>query len=365
MSEILVGMSGGIDSTVAAWLLKQQGHNVTGITMSIWKPDRPFHGDPNRDACFAPSEMHDISKTRDLCRKIGIQHIVLDISDEYERTVLKNFREEYLNGHTPNPCVWCNQKIKFGAMVDGARKAGLNFDFFATGHYARIEYRNGRYALMRGKDLSKDQSYFLYRLNQEQLGCTLFPLGNYTKTEIRKIDTELGFHPSDQTESQDFYSGPYSDLLDVQPAEGNIVDEAGRILGRHQGMWNYTIGQRKGLGVSAERPLYVIALNPERNEVVVGYEERTGNTMVTADQVNWVASTPQTGRLSGLDNSSGILSARIRSAGYPAPCSVNVLEDGRICASFERPVKSAACGQSLVIYDGDSVLCGGIIDSAK
>lgn len=357
MSKVLVGMSGGIDSTVAAWMLKQQGHQVTGVTMSIWKPDRPFHGDPSRDSCFAPSEKHDITKTRALCDKLGIEHIVLDISDLYEQTVLKNFRDEYLSGHTPNPCVWCNQKIKFGAMVDIAREKGLDFDFFATGHYARIEKAGSRYALKKGLDEAKDQSYFLYRLSQNQLATTLFPLGSYTKSEIRKIDRENGFHPEDQSESQDFYSGPYSDLLEVEPKEGNIVDEKGNILGRHQGMWNYTIGQRRGLGVSADKPLYVIALNPQRNEVVVGYEDRTANMVVTAGQVNWVA-------VADLEKPVHA-TAKIRSAGAAVPCTVAKLEDGRISAVFDVPVKSATCGQSLVVYDDDTVLCGGIIDSAN
>ena len=357
MQKVLVGMSGGIDSTVVAWMLKKQGYQVTGVTMSIWKPDRPFHGDPNRDSCFAPSEKHDISKTKALCEKIGIEHIVLDISDLYEQTVLKNFRDEYLSGHTPNPCVWCNQKIKFGAMVDIAREKGLEFDYFATGHYARIEKLGDRYALKKGLDTAKDQSYFLYRLSQKQLSTTLFPLGSYTKAEIKKIDRENGFHPENQTESQDFYSGPYSDLLEVEEKPGNIVDTNGKVLGHHKGMWNYTIGQRRGLGIAADRPLYVIALRPSRNEVVVGYEEDTKNTVVTADNVNWVA-------LAGLENPVKA-TAKIRSAGSAASCTVTQLEDGRIQAVFDTPVNAATCGQSLVVYDNDTVICGGIIDSAK
>jgi tRNA-specific 2-thiouridylase len=356
MQKVLVGMSGGIDSTVVAWMLKKRGYQVTGVTMSIWKPDRPFHGDPNRDSCFAPSEKHDIKKTKALCDRIGIEHIVLDISDLYEQTVLKNFRDEYLSGRTPNPCVWCNQKIKFGAMVDIAREKGLDFDYFATGHYARIEKLGERYALKKGLDAAKDQSYFLYRLSQKQLSTTLFPLGSYTKDQIRKIDLENGFHPENQTESQDFYSGPYSDLLGVEAKTGNIVDTKGKVLGKHNGMWNYTIGQRRGLGIAADRPLYVIALRPSRNEVVVGYEEDTKNTVVTAANVNWVA-------VSGLEKPVHA-TAKIRSAGNAALCTVTQLEDGRIQAVFDSPVNAATCGQSLVVYDNDTVLCGGIIDSA-
>lgn len=357
MADVLVGMSGGIDSTMVAWLLKQQGHNVKAVTMSIWKPDRPFHGNPERDSCFGPSEKHDLGKIRALCEKIGIEHIALDISDVYENTILKYFRDEYLSGHTPNPCVFCNQKIKFGAMIDEAERAGIRFDYFATGHYARIEKQGGRYLLKRGKDLLKDQSYFLYRLSQQQLSRVLFPLGDYTKAEIRKMDAELGFHPGTQTESQDFYSGPYSDLLDVEPREGNIVDTSGKVLGKHNGMWNYTIGQRKGLGVSAPHPLYVVALHPERNEVVVGTEDQVIHCIVTASDVNWVS----------VDSIKEPMKAeaKIRSTGNPVPCTVSTLADGRICASFDLPVKAATRGQSLVVYSADTVLCGGIIDSAN
>ncbi|MBR4426665.1 MAG: tRNA 2-thiouridine(34) synthase MnmA, partial [Spirochaetales bacterium] len=229
--RVLVGMSGGIDSSVAAYLLKQQGHEVLGVTMSLWKEGRVFHGDFYKDACFSPNKEKEITETREICGKLGIEHTVLDISDLYESTVLRNFREEYLSGRTPNPCIWCNQKIKFGAMVEYARQAGLKFDKFATGHYARIEEKNGRFCLKRGIDPIKDQSYFLYRLSQRQLGSTLFPLGEMTKKEVREIDVKLGFHPQGHPESQDFYSGSYSDLLGVEPKSGDIVDTDGKVLG--------------------------------------------------------------------------------------------------------------------------------------
>ncbi len=348
-------MSGGIDSSVAAYLLKRQGHQVEGVTMSLWKEGRAFHGDFDKDACFSPNKEKEISETREICEKLGIRHTVLDISDLYESTVLKNFRDEYLNGRTPNPCVWCNQKIKFGAMVEYARAAGLDFDKFATGHYARIEQKGGRYCLERGKDPLKDQSYFLYRLSQRQLSGTLFPLGEMTKKEVREIDEKLGFHPQGHPESQDFYSGSYSDLLDVEPKAGDIVDTEGHILGRHNGIWNYTIGQRKGLGVSAPKPLYVISLDVAANRVVVGYEEHTVNTVVRASDINWV---------SVEDIPSPIhVSAKIRSTGTPVSCKVYVDGQDRLCAEFDTPVKAATCGQSLVIYDGDMVLAGGIISS--
>ena len=352
--KILVGMSGGIDSSVVAYLLKQQGHEVQGVTMALWKDGIVPSSKPVRDACFSPMEVQDIEKTKEICRILGIQHTVLDISDLYESTVIRNFREEYLNGRTPNPCIWCNQKIKFGALVDHAREAGLEFDKFATGHYARIVQEDGRFCLKRGKDPVKDQSYFLYRLSQKQLSNTIFPLGDMLKSEVRAVDEKLGLHPKGQSESQDFYSGSYADLLDVEPRSGEIVDLEGNVLGTHNGIWNYTIGQRKGLGVSAARPLYVLSLDVRNNRVVVGYEENTVNTTVRASKINWVS-------IESLDKPIHA-SAKIRSTGTPVSCEVYMDRMDRLCARFDVPVKAATCGQSLVIYDGDKVLAGGIIE---
>jgi len=357
MEKVLVGMSGGIDSSVVAYLLKEKGYDVQGITMTMWNDHIPFRGDPHKDACFSPGEVEDVEKAKEICAKLGIPHTTLDVSAVYESVVLDNFRHEYLNGRTPNPCVWCNQKIKFGALVDYAREAGIEFDYFATGHYARIEKKGDRYCLKRGVDPRKDQSYFLYRLSQKQLSGILFPLGEMEKTQTKEIDHILGFHPVEQTESQDFYSGHYSDLLDVKPTPGNIVDTEGNILGQHDGIWNYTVGQRKGLGISAPRPLYVLSLDPKRNEVVVGYEEMTANTSVTASQINWVSITSFEDGLEA--------QAKIRSTGNPVPCKVFNAQDGTVKAVFSVPVKAATCGQSLVVYDGPYVLFGGIIDKVE
>ena len=355
MARILVGMSGGIDSSVAAYLLKKQGHDVVGITMRVFKDDGKYNPTSDKNSCFSANKEEDIKKTAQICSQLGIEHKILDISDMYEAVVLRNFRDEYLNGRTPNPCVWCNQKIKFGAMVDAARNMGIGFDCFATGHYARISKNGLRYSLMQAVDKTKDQSYFLYRLSQKQLACTMFPLGEMTKAEVRKIDIELGFHEPDQTESQDFYSGRYTDLLDVQPKKGNIVNTDGVVLGTHNGFWNYTIGQRKGLGIADKMPLYVVALNPQKNEVVVGYEDRVNNSCVTASNIVW-------GAIEGLDSEIEV-TAKIRSTGIPVSGVLSVDSQDRLCLKFNASVKAATNGQSLVVYKDENVLCGGIIDS--
>ncbi len=348
-------MSGGIDSSVAAFLLKKQGHDVVGITMRVFKEDGKYKPSADKNSCFSANKEDDIEKTIQICRELGIEHKILDISDMYEAVVLKNFRDEYLSGRTPNPCVWCNQKIKFGAMVDAARNMGLGFDYFATGHYARIGKNGSRYSLMQAADKTKDQSYFLYRLSQKQLACTMFPLGEMTKTDVRKIDIQLGFHNAEQTESQDFYSGQYTDLLDVKPLKGNIINFAGQILGTHEGFWNYTVGQRKGLGIADKMPLYVVALNPEKNEVVVGYEDSVRNTSVTATNIVW-------GAIDALDSELEV-SAKIRSTGVPMEGKLSLDFQDRLCFNFRSSVKAATKGQSLVVYKDETVLCGGIIDS--
>ena len=353
--KVLIGMSGGIDSSVAAFLLKQQGHEVVGVTMTVWGGRTDLPQPKHSNSCYGPEREEDIQEIRTICRKIGIEHHILDLSSLYETVVLKNFKDEYLQGRTPNPCIWCNAKVKFGAMVEYARQKGLEFDKFATGHYARIVERDGRYAIARALDIKKDQSYFLYRLSQQQLAHTEFPLGSMTKEEVRKIDVEQGFHRAGHEESQDFYAGSYTDLLDVVNQTGNIVDKTGAILGTHQGIWNYTIGQRKGLGVSSEKPLYVLALRPSTNEVLVGYEEETRQTQVIASQLHWSL-------YPTLDH--GVeLKAKIRSAGNPTVAVVHLEDDGaRLVARFNDEVKAAAVGQSLVVYDGDAIVCGGIIE---
>ena len=362
--NILVGMSGGVDSSVCALLLKEQGHNVIGATMSIWGKDGVYKEIQNKinnlpkktthGACLGPDEKEDIEAARKVCKQIGIEFHVFDCAKQYEEIVLKNFKQEYLSGRTPNPCIWCNSLIKFDVLPKLAKLNGIEFDKFATGHYARLNKSdNGRYILKQGVSPNKDQSYFLYRLKQEQLANILLPLGDYTKDEIRYIAKLHGLDVADKPDSQDFYDGDYNELLEILPKKGNIIDTNGKILGEHQGIWNYTPGQRKGLKISSTEPLYVVELKKETNEVVVGFQDKTFKYNLIATKLNWIA----------LDKLERITkcTANIRSSQKAQDVTILPYGDN-VKVTFENMQKSIAPGQSIVFYDGDIVLGGGIID---
>lgn len=351
MRKVLVGLSGGIDSSVAMYLLLKQGYEVEGITMLIWSKDSPYPAPVSPNSCYNPDKSEDLAKIDEICAKLGVRHHVVDCSRLYERNVLANFRSEYMNARTPNPCIWCNALIKFGAMLDIARET-LDFDFFATGHYARISKCGNRFRLMKAVDGKKDQSYFLSRLSQKQLSATLFPLGDHTKDEIRRIDESLGFHAPGAVESQDFYGGDYSDLLSTPDRNGDIVlVDDGRKIGEHRGFWHYTIGQRKGLGIAWSEPLYVISLDPLANRVYVGTKERTFSSFLVAGNVNYV----------GFDSfDSRVYTVKIRSTSSGAPAFVSSTDEG-FRADFLSPVMALTPGQSAVVYDGDVVVASGII----
>ena len=354
--DILVGMSGGVDSSTAALLLKEAGHNVIGATMAIWgdkgmsvKINPSSHG-----ACLGPDEKEDIESAKKVCEELGIEFHVFDCASKYDEIVLKNFRDEYLKGRTPNPCVWCNSLIKFDVLPYIAKENGLKFDKFATGHYARVEKVDDRYLLKRGINPHKDQSYFLYRLKQRQLENILLPLGGYTKEEIRQIASKAGLEVADKPDSQDFYEGDYNELLGVSPKHGNIVDMSGKVLGEHEGVWNYTIGQRKGLGISSTEALYVVELRGETNEVVVGFKDKTFQDRLVADDLNWIAFDKLEGEIK--------CQAKIRSTQTPTDVTVRPIGEDKIEVVFDDMQKSIAPGQSVVLYDGDVVLGGGIIE---
>lgn len=364
--KVLVGMSGGVDSSVAALLLKEQGYEVIGATMSHWGKGEFFnslskklsnqeHKNQTHSACLCPDEETDIEQTREIAKSLGIEFHVIDCAKDYEEIVINYFKKEYMEGRTPNPCVCCNRYIKFGVFPELAKKAGIEFDKFATGHYAQIVENNGKYLLKRGINPKKDQSYFLYGLNQEQLSKTLMPLGTYTKDEIREIARKHGLIVADKPDSQDFYSGDYNDILDATPKKGNIVDIHGKILGKHEGFWNYTIGQRKGIGVAASAPLYVIELRKDTNEVVVAFKEDSLNGGLIASKIN----------LSSIEEVTTPIKCqvKIRSSQEPKHAVIEQLEDGNIKVVFEEKQPPIAIGQSAVFYDNETVLGGGIIES--
>lgn len=354
--KILVGLSGGVDSSVAALILKQQGHEVVGATMSIWGKDGMAAKSGHKNACYGPDEKEDIEEARKIAAQIGIPYYVFNCVEQYEQIVLDNFKSEYIQGRTPNPCVWCNALVKFGVLPLIAKENGIEFDKFATGHYARVKEKDGRFLLKRGIAPHKDQSYFLYRLKQEQLKNIILPLGNYTKDQIRKIAKDNGLEVAEKPDSQDFYDGDYNELLGVKEKDGNIVDLDGKVLGHHKGIWNYTIGQRKGIGVSATKPLYVLELRKDTNEVVIGPADKTFKKELTAVNLNWIA-------FDKLENERKVY-AKIRSTQQPTPVTITPNGDD-VDVVFDELQKSIAIGQSVVFYDEDVVLGGGVIDQVR
>ncbi len=354
--KILVGLSGGVDSSVAALILKQQGHEVVGATMSIWGKDGMAAKSGHKNACYGPDEKEDIEEARKIAAQIDIPYYVFNCVEQYEQIVLDNFKSEYIQGRTPNPCVWCNALVKFGVLPLIAKENGIEFDKFATGHYARVEEKDGRFLLKRGIAPHKDQSYFLYRLKQEQLKNIILPLGNYTKDQIRKIAKDNGLEVAEKPDSQDFYDGDYNELLGVKEKDGNIVDLDGKVLGHHKGIWNYTIGQRKGIGVSATEPLYVLELRKDTNEVVIGPADKTFKKELTAVNLNWIA-------FDKLENEHKVY-AKIRSTQQPTPVTITPNGDD-VDVVFDELQKSIAIGQSVVFYDEDVVLGGGVIDKVR
>ena len=340
MKKILVGMSGGVDSSAAALLLLQQGYDVTGCTLNLFE-----------------KEATDVNDAKEVCGKLGIEHITVNAPELFREQVVSDFAECYEKGETPNPCIICNEKIKFGVMLDFALENG--FDGIATGHYARIEKEGERSLLKRGDDIKKDQSYFLYRLSQHQLSHSIFPLFNMEKPQIRQLAEENGLITARKRDSQDICfinNGDYvsfiKDFTGRDFPDGNFLDTNGNVIGRHSGIINYTVGQRKGLGVTFGKPVYVCSKDAVNNTVTLGELSEIMTDTVTAEDINFIAVPEINGEVR--------CTAKVRYNMKDMPCTLT-MEGGRIKVKFDEAVKAVTKGQALVCYDGDSVLCGGRI----
>jgi tRNA-specific 2-thiouridylase len=369
--KIAVAMSGGVDSSAAAAVLQEQGHELIGFTMQLWNQRRGInvdeHGEPLPSRCCSLDDVYD---ARRVAEELGFPFYVLNLERDFERDVVQPFITSYLNGETPIPCISCNSRLKFASLDRLA--ASLGCEKVATGHYARVEYdaASNRHRLLRGRNLQKDQSYFLWELTQDQLSRALFPLGEMSKPEVRDVARQHSLAVAEKQESQEIcfvpdgdYAGFIDRYLDAEgeadriPPAGDLIDSGGAVVGKHGGIHHYTIGQRRGLGIAAERPLYVIAIDQSGNRVVVGSPEELLSSEFTAAGVNWVS----------FDNPSEPVRAdvRVRYRHEPVPAMITPLPDRRARVSFDQPQRAITPGQATVFYRDDEVMGGGWITKAR
>ncbi|RKD27922.1 tRNA (5-methylaminomethyl-2-thiouridylate)-methyltransferase [Caminicella sporogenes DSM 14501] len=359
-NKVVVGMSGGVDSSVAAYLLKKQGYEVIGVMMKIWQEPSEEYIE-SEDGCCGLSAADD---ARRVANKIGIPFYVVNFKSVFKEKVINYFIDEYLKGRTPNPCIACNRYIKFEELLKKAHSLGAYY--VATGHYARIIYddEKKRYLIKKSSAEMKDQTYTLYNLKQEQLKHILMPLGEYTsKEEIRKIAEEIGLDVANKPDSQEICFVPDNDYgnfieenIENKIEPGDFVDTKGNVLGKHKGIIHYTIGQRKGLGLSLGKPAYVINIIPEKNQVVIGENKDVFSFKLIAQDVNFISVDKLTKPLK--------VQAKIRYSAKPAEAVVKPLEKDKVIVEFENPQRAITPGQAVVFYDGDILVGGGIIEKA-
>ncbi len=353
--KVVVGMSGGVDSSVAAYLLKEQGYDVIGVTMQIWQDEELAVQEENGGCCGLSA----VDDARRVANDLDIPYYVMNFKKEFKENVIDYFVDEYLNGRTPNPCIACNRYVKWESLL--RRSLSIGADYIATGHYARVvQLENGRFTLQTSKTSAKDQTYALYNLTQEQLAHTLMPVGAYTKDEIRKIAEKINLRVANKPDSQDICfipDGDYASFIEEETKteilEGNFVTETGEVLGRHKGITHYTVGQRKGLGIALGYPAFVLEIRPETNEVVLGTKEASMTTTLHADHLNFMS-------VEDLTEKKRVF-AKIRYNHKGAYCTVEKSGDDEILCTFEEPQRAVTPGQAVVLYDGEHVLGGGTI----
>lgn len=357
--KVVVGMSGGVDSSVAAYLLKEQGYDVIGVTMQIWQEEDQAAQEENGGCCGLSA----VDDARRVANDLGIPYYVMNFKQEFKSSVIDYFLEEYLHGRTPNPCIACNRYVKWESLLK--RSLDIGADYIATGHYARIEQLpNGRYTLKRSATLAKDQTYALYNLTQEQLKHTLMPVGGYTKDEIRAIADQINLQVAHKPDSQDICfvpDGDYASFIEktseAKIDEGNFVDKDGKVLGRHRGIVHYTVGQRKGLGLSLGHPAFVLEIRPETNEVVIGSNEDSMTHFVRANRLNFMS-------IANLEGEMRVF-AKIRYNHKGAWCTIQKTKEDELLCTFGEKQRAVTPGQAVVFYDGDYVVGGGTIIGDK
>ena len=357
--KVVVGMSGGVDSSVAAYLLKEQGYDVIGVTMQIWQDEEPEHEQENGGCCGLSA----VDDARRVAAALNIPYYVMNFKKEFKENVIDYFIGEYMNGRTPNPCIACNRYVKWESLLK--RSMDIGADYIATGHYARIEQLpNGRYSLKRSATLAKDQTYALYNLTQEQLARTLMPVGEYSKDEVREMAEKINLRVANKPDSQDIcfvpdgdYAGFIEKSLDTELPTGNFVTLDGKVLGRHKGITHYTVGQRKGLGLALGYPAFVIEIRPETNEVVIGTNEDSMSNYVRANKLNFMSIPDLTEPMR--------VFAKIRYNHKGAWCTIEKTGEDEILCTFEEAQRAITPGQAVVFYDGDYVLGGGTIIGDK